>query len=150
MEKILLSKEAFNLLIVSLIDIEENQTAFLDSYFPLPTKTREAMDSMITNYIQRMNETFERISVVEFSQLDNFPFVVIGSHIMVQELESQSTYEFQLITPSKSSINIGDISIFSPIGIALLLKEKNSIVEYDAPGGKFCYKILSISLSTIL
>lgn len=149
MEKIFLSKDAFNLVIASLLDLEERKTEYLDSFFPLLTKERESMDDMITNYIQRMDDTLARISVVDSPRFNKFPFVVVGSNITVQDMESQSMSDFRLITPSEPTVKAGDISIFSPIGKALLLKENNLVVKYEAPGGVFCYKILSILLSSL-
>ncbi len=149
MEKIFLSKDAFNLVIASLLDLEERKTEYLDSFFPLLTKERESMDDMITNYIQRMDDTLARISVVGSPRFNKFPFVVVGSNITVQDMESQSMSDFRLITPSEPTVKGGDISIFSPIGKALLLKENNLVVKYEAPGGVFCYKILSILLSSL-
>lgn len=146
MEKILLSKPAFDLLIAMLINLEEKQIEILDSCFPVHTQEREDMNAMITNYIQQMDHYLERISIADSPQFDTFPFVVIGGNIIVQNIENQSINDFRLITPSVPTVNAGDISIFSPIGKAFLLKEVNSIVKYEAPEGTYHYQILAVYL----
>lgn len=146
MEKIVLSRRAFNLVVASLVNLEDSQRELLQYYFPSYDKDNQAIQSMIKDYIQKMDLFLKRISVVDDPGFNQIPFVIIGSKITLQELEGKSIDEFRLIAPFETMVNEGDISIFSPIGRALLLKEHNSIVEYDAPGGSFAYKILSIYL----
>lgn len=146
MKKICLSKDAFNLLIRSLLDLEDRKREYLDCLFPVPTKERQSLDAMITNYIQRMDDTLERIIVVDSPKFNQFPFVAIGCNIIVQDVASKSINDFHLILPSEPAVYAGDISIFSAVGQAVLLKDKNSLVEYEASGGIFRCNILSILL----
>ena len=146
MDRITLSRQSFNTLVASIVNLEDSQFEILDYYFPAHDRERMNMQSLITNYIERINAIMERITVVDDTEFNKFPVVVIGSKIIMEDLESKSKSEFRLIAPLGSAVSEGDVSIFSPIGKAILLKENNSIVEYDAPGGSFAFQIQSISL----
>ncbi len=146
METIVLSKVAYLSLIESLLELEENHLELLDSYFPLPTQNRKAMDSLIVTYLSRMNRLLETVTADESSTVTNFPLVTIGSAVTVKELDTQTVTEFHIILPTTTHVGARDISIFSPLGKALLLQEPNAEVEYHAPGGRFRYQILGIAI----
>ncbi len=145
--KIILSKVAFISLIGALLDLEENRLELLDSYYPVPTPGRAEMDALIERYISRMNETLERITVTESAAANPFPFAVIGSQLVIQDLGNQAIEQYRIISPSKLRREPTDISIFSPLGKGVLLQEVNSIVPVDAPGGRFKFQIMSITIN---
>ncbi len=146
MEKIILSKIAYLSLVESLLELEENHLELLDSYFPLPTQNRKAMDSLITTYLSQLNRMMENITADESSTVTDFPLVTIGSTVTVKDLDTQTVTEFQIIIPTTMNVGATDISIFSPLGKALLLQERNAEIEYTAPGGRFRYQILGIAI----
>ena len=71
-----------------------------------------------------------------------------GYKTSVKTLESAPETDeekvFQLVGPDESDVDENKISVFSPLGNALLGKRADEIVEVDAPRGVIEYEILEI------
>lgn len=94
----------------------------------------------------KLNKEVSRIksilaNVYIIKQNDNTDFVEIGHKITIESLKDHSK---ETITLMGFGNGIDTISIDSPLGQALLGKEKNDIIVVDAPIGELQYKILSI------
>jgi len=68
--------------------------------------------------------------------------VSIGRRVVVENENERET--FVLVDKTESDPLRGKISYNSPIGKALLGKQKGEIVEVDTPSGKIVYKIVEI------
>ncbi|MFH1841156.1 MAG: transcription elongation factor GreA [Candidatus Nealsonbacteria bacterium] len=67
----------------------------------------------------------------------------IGSTILVNI--GQKKEKFKIVGAEEANPLEGKISVNSPLGEALLNKEKGAIIEVNAPEGKTRYKILKIN-----
>ncbi len=72
--------------------------------------------------------------------------MIIGSEVEVQDHETNDVFKFKIVPPFQGSAGNNDVSYLSPIGKSLLLKKVGDKAVVKAPGGEFCYEIISIGL----
>jgi len=70
--------------------------------------------------------------------------VGIGSKIKLQDLDTNEIYEYTIVGSAEADPIKNKISNESPVGKALLGKNKGSVVEIAVPVGTIRYKILDI------
>ncbi|NLJ78876.1 MAG: transcription elongation factor GreA [Tissierellia bacterium] len=71
--------------------------------------------------------------------------VSIGSKVIVKDLEYDEEMEYIIVGSAEADPYEGRISNESPVGNALLGKEKDQIIEVHVPDGLIKYQILSIT-----
>lgn len=69
----------------------------------------------------------------------------LGSKVELLDIEFDETFEYSLVSTTESDADHDMISIESPVGKALLGKQKNDIVKVTIPHGVVEYKVLSVS-----
>lgn len=142
---IVLSTPRFERIIENLVLLEEEYPQILEQYYPEYTREREDFLEWITGYIQKLNQAVQGISVKDGAP-DGFPFAILGSQVEIEDMEDSTLSRYRIVCPSKRSLDQGCISLLSPIGRALLLKEENDVVAVETPGGIYRYRIRSITL----
>ena len=70
--------------------------------------------------------------------------VGIGSKIKLQDLDTDEVFEYTIVGSAEADPIRNKISNESPVGKALLGKNKGSVVEITVPVGTIRYKILDI------
>ena len=94
----------------------------------------------------RVNELGYKINnadIIDTSKLSK-DAVVFGSKILLENLDTGDTVEYQMVGPDESDIEAGRISVSSPLGRALLGKKPGDEVVIQAPGGKREYELIEI------
>jgi transcription elongation factor GreA len=78
--------------------------------------------------------------------MDTCPFTIIGSVVLLKDLEDSETMSCRIVLPfaHKSASDVYSASCMSPMGRALLLKPAGSKVTVKTPGGQIEYEIISI------
>lgn len=71
-------------------------------------------------------------------------FVRFASKVLVENLDSQEEKEYMIVGPDEVAIELGKISVASPLGKALLGKKPGDEAVLHAPGGKRVYEIIDI------
>lgn len=145
-QPVLLTKDAFDSLLANLLEIEEGIYRIMDDFFPEPSKEADEVKRFLNDYVGKLGGMINNISTSETANND-FPYVVVGSEVMVEDTDSHKTYHYKLISPLKQKIEINEISFLSPMGKALLLKKVGDCFAVEAPGGKFDYKVLSVKVT---
>jgi transcription elongation factor GreA len=69
---------------------------------------------------------------------------VFGCKVVLENVDTGDTVEYQLVGPDESNIEKGRISVGSPLGKAMLGKKPGDEVNVQAPGGKRCYELIEI------
>jgi transcription elongation factor GreA len=64
--------------------------------------------------------------------------------VLLENVDTGETVEYQLVGPEESNIEEGRISIASPLGQAILGKKPSDELVLTAPGGKRCYELVDI------
>lgn len=69
---------------------------------------------------------------------------VFGSRVLVENIETGESLEYQLVGPDESDIGKGRISVASPLGKSLIGKKTGDEVVVQVPGGKRTYELVEI------
>jgi transcription elongation factor GreA len=69
---------------------------------------------------------------------------VFGSKVLVENIETGESLEYQLVGPDESDIGKGRISVASPLGRSLIGKSTGDEVVVQVPGGKRAYELVEI------
>ena len=70
--------------------------------------------------------------------------VRFASTVVVENVDSQEEFEYQVVGPDEADIDQGKISVSSPLGKALLGKKPGDEAVIQAPGGKRTYEVIDI------
>ena len=70
--------------------------------------------------------------------------VVFGATVVLVNLEDDAEVTYQIVGDMEADIELGLISVTSPIARALIGKQHGDIAEVDAPGGIVEYEIIEV------
>jgi len=70
--------------------------------------------------------------------------VVFGATVDLVNLEDDAEVTYQIVGDMEADIELGLISVTSPIARALIGKQHGDIAEVDAPGGVVEYEIIEV------
>ena len=86
--------------------------------------------------ITEINDIIARANVIDVTKIDNDGKVIFGSTVKVQDLESNKKISYKLVGQDEANISKNLIFYKSPIGKALIGKNKNDIVNVNTPSGE--------------
>jgi len=94
----------------------------------------------------RLSELSYKLNAADVIEPDNLPKdrVVFATRVLLENVDTEETVEYQLVGPEESDIGSGRISISSPLGEAILGKQPGDEVTITAPGGKRIYELMEI------
>ena len=70
---------------------------------------------------------------------------VFGSHVVLENIDTGEDVQYQLVGPEESDIEMGRISIASPLGKAIIGKKPGDELVLQAPGGMRAYELVEIN-----
>ena len=101
--------------------------------------------SFVEGRITELEDVISRAEIIELSKLAGDK-ITFGTKVKILDEEtSQETY-YQIVGPYEANLELGLISLSSPIAKALIGKEEGSSVEVTTPSGTKYYEILSIEI----
>ena len=94
----------------------------------------------------RIAQLEDRLRQLSLYNLSNIPHEVVayGSRVKLEDIEAGEIIEYQIVFPEEVDPAVGQISLHSPIGQALLRKAVGDEVEVITPQGKRCYQIIDL------
>lgn len=94
----------------------------------------------------RMGELGYKLSSATVVDPDKVPKdrVVFGCTVVLENIDTGESIEYQLVGPDEFDISKGRISIASPLGKAILGKKPGDEITLVAPGGKRSYELVEI------
>jgi len=94
----------------------------------------------------RINELSYKISSADVIDPENLSRdkVVFASRVVLENIDTEESVEYQIVGPDESDIEKGMISVSSPLGKAMLGKKPGDEINVQAPGGKRCYELVEI------
>jgi len=94
----------------------------------------------------RIAQLEERLRQLSLYNLSSIPHEVVayGSRVKLEDIEAGEILEYQIVFPEEVDPAVGQISLHSPIGQALLRKAVGDEVEVITPQGKRCYQIIDL------
>ena len=101
--------------------------------------------SFIEGRITELEDVVSRAEVIDLNKLSG-KTITFGTKIKIVDEETDQETDYQIVGPYEANLELGLISIASPIAKALIGKEKGSSVEVKTPSGTKNYEILSIEI----
>lgn len=95
--------------------------------------------------IAKLQGDLGRARVIDPSQLDTSKVSVL-SKVKVKNIKMNKVFEYTLVSEKEADLKQMKISVKSPIGKALLGKEKGDKVDVETPGGIIPFEVLDISI----
>lgn len=69
--------------------------------------------------------------------------IVFGATVTILDLDQDKEVTYQLVGVDEANIKDGKLSVFSPLGRALIGKKKSDIIEVQSPKGDKEYEIVN-------
>ena len=147
MKKKPVSKAILEIMIKQLTELEEQKTIVLDQYYAEPSSRRANFENMLAKYKVHL-DTYIKNAIVLDGISSDCPFVLIGSHVEVLDMEENESYTFRVVSPliDETTSKVDCVSYLSPIGRALLSKEVNDVFQIETPSQLLNYKVSGIWL----
>ncbi|MBB6501946.1 GreA/GreB family elongation factor [Pedobacter cryoconitis] len=102
-------------------------------------------DSNLSDYNKtQLLAELDSAMVVKESELPD-DAVCIGSEVEIQEVVTGKKYTFQIVLPAEANMKVNKMSVFAPIGTALLGYRAGSEVQWEMPDGLKTFSILKVS-----
>ncbi len=93
--------------------------------------------------IAEIEDKLSRAEVIDTSTLSG-ERVAFGAHVELEDLNSGKVVTYRLVGPDESDLELGKISVTSPVARALIGREVGDEVRVKAPGGLRTYEIADI------
>ena len=109
-------------------------------------RERQGMLEAKINFIE---SRMPRFNVVDMAVLGGEK-IIFGATVRLADLDTDQEREYTLVGPDETDFipkTKGAISVFSPVGRALLGKEVGDEVTVDAPRGKIQYEIIDVAFN---
>ncbi|MBB5634568.1 regulator of nucleoside diphosphate kinase [Pedobacter cryoconitis] len=102
-------------------------------------------DSNLSEY--NKNQLLAELGSAKIVKEDELPedAVCIGSEVEIQEVVSERKYTFQIVLPAEANMKENKMSVFAPIGTALLGYRVGAQVQWEMPNGMKTFDILKVS-----
>ena len=98
----------------------------------------------IEGRIASLESVLSTSQVIDVTTIDAGDKVVFGATVKLTNLDNDKEVVYQIVGEEESDIDMGLVSVTSPIAKAMIGKELGDIVEVNAPGGIIEYEILEI------
>ncbi len=94
----------------------------------------------------RIQELGYKLGTADVIEPDDLPKdrAVFGCGVVLENIDTGESVEYQLVGPDESNIEEGRISIQSPLGLAIIGREVGDEVSVQAPAGKRTYELVEI------
>lgn len=96
---------------------------------------------------KRIHELEKKLSQARIIENENISTdkAYIGAKVKLEDIDNKEEILYTLVSEDEADFSQGKISISSPVGNALLGREKGEIVSIKVPAGTLKYKIIDIS-----
>jgi transcription elongation factor GreA len=128
---------------------EEMQKAAADKDFRenAPLAAARERKAHLEGRIKEIESTLNQAKIVGEGQ--DTSRAKFGDTVVLRDLSSGKEFSYTLVDPREANPAKGKLSVASPMGKAILDKEKGQTIEVVAPAGTFCCRIEDIlALST--
>lgn len=98
----------------------------------------------IEGRIQEIESKLSAAQIIDPASLDAEGRVVFGATIDLEDLDSGKPVTYQIVGDDEADIEIGKISISSPIARALIGKLEGDVATVVTPGGEREYEVLAV------
>jgi len=99
---------------------------------------------LIEGRVLKINDLIARANVIDVTKIDNEGKVIFGSTISVLDLDTKKKISYRLVGQDEADISKNLIFYKSPIGRALIGKDKNDLVSVQTPSGERNFEIKDV------
>jgi regulator of nucleoside diphosphate kinase len=85
-------------------------------------------------YVRELENQLERAKVLEPEDAPK-NLVMMNCRVRVRDLDTREVEVYMLVYPGDSSGHEGKVSIFAPVGVALLGRRTGDVVNVEVPAG---------------
>ena len=100
--------------------------------------------ALIESRVIAINDLIARANVIDVTKIDNHGKVIFGSTVKIQDLESNKEISYKLVGQDEADISKNLIFYKSPIGKALIGKNKSDIANVNTPSGERNFEIKDV------
>ena len=100
--------------------------------------------SFMEGRINKIESTLADVQIINVKEINETDKVVFGATVTISNLNSDEEVTYQIVGELEADINIGLISIASPIARSLIGKQVGDIVDVNAPSGVIEYEIIQV------
>jgi len=100
--------------------------------------------ALIESRVITINDLIARANVIDVTKINNDGKVIFGSTVKVQDLESNKEISYKLVGQDEANISKNLIFYKSPIGKALIGKNKGDMVNVNTPSGERNFEIQDV------
>ena len=100
--------------------------------------------ALIESRVIAINDLIARANVIDVTKIENDGKVIFGSTVKVQDLESNKQITYKIVGQDEADISKNLIFFKSPIGKALIGKNKGDIVSVSTPSGERNFEIKNV------
>ena len=99
---------------------------------------------LIEGRVLAINDLIARANVIDVTKIENNGKVIFGSTIKLKDLKTDKEISYKLVGQDEANIKENLIFFKSPIGKALIGKDKSEIVTVNTPSGEKNFEILDV------
>ena len=99
---------------------------------------------LIEGRIMTINDLIARANVIDVTKIENLGKVIFGSTVKVQDLELGKKISYRLVGQDEADIKKNLIFFRSPIGKALIGKNKGEMLSVNTPSGERNFEVLAV------
>ena len=99
---------------------------------------------LIEGRVLAINDLIARANVIDVTKIENNGKVIFGSTIKLKDLETDKEISYKLVGQDEANIKENLIFFKSPIGKALIGKDKSEMVTVNTPSGEKNFEILDV------
>ena len=99
---------------------------------------------LIEGRVLAINDLIARANVIDVTKIENNGKVIFGSTIKLKDLETDKEISYKLVGQDEADIKKNLIFFKSPIGKALIGKDKSEMITVNTPSGEKSFEILDV------
>ncbi len=100
--------------------------------------------ALIESRVIAINDLIARANVIDVTKIENTGKVIFGATVKLEDLETSKKITYKLVGQDEADIKKNLIFFKSPIGKALIGKDKNEMVTVNTPSGEKNFEILEV------
>ena len=100
--------------------------------------------ALIESRVIAINDLIARANVIDVTKIENDGKIIFGSTVKVQDLESNKEISYKLVGQDEADISKNLIFYKSPIGKALIGKNKSDMISVNTPSGERNFEIKDV------
>ena len=100
--------------------------------------------ALIESRVIAINDLIARANVIDVTKIDNDGKVIFGSTVKLKDLGSEKLISYKLVGQDEADIKKNLIFFKSPIGEAIIGKDKGGMITVNTPSGEKNFEILEV------